>query len=123
MATFSTTNLNDIVAAYSALSGESKQATNEGEPDTHHIEIQNFISVMIQNRFLEGVDLQGLLSDDESCDLTDTHLLAGAGLDKLRALMLGHTRIERISPGHLQSIFASGYMDEWVKAVAAAIAE
>lgn len=44
---------------------------------------------------------------------TDINLLNNADVDTLRSLMTAHNRIDRTADGHLDGLFASGYIDKF----------
>lgn len=44
---------------------------------------------------------------------TDANLLNNADVDTLRSLITAHQRIERTSEGHIDALFASGYLDKF----------
>lgn len=103
-----------IIKEYHALSEESKAASKEGEYPSPHPDLHNLLGNFVRSGFIEMFDWQAWLETIGNEHLKSIEYLEKSDLETLRKLMTAHLRIERFAAGHLQGLFASGYMHAFI---------
>lgn len=110
-----------IVNAIRALKSEAKIDLKATDHLNFHPDLHPIIGMILYNDALGAIDWSKVSVDLLSEKWALAENLADKSTNDLRAMMYQHVRNERFSRGHLQNLFASGYLNKWADAFEASM--
>ena len=106
--TYSNKKYNKVLSAYDAMNTKAECDSTA---------IKNFIATLDGTGFTKDFDWPKWVEDTGEDNITSVAYAKSADEETLRKLMTVHSRKERLSPGHLNNLAKSGYLDALVSAV------
>ena len=109
-------SIKNIINEYHALPNEAKVMRKQGEYPSPHPGLHSLLGLVERLGFIEeDFDWMAWVERIGVDNLDSIVFLKRADLKTLRRLMSSHFRMERFRAGHIQKLFASGYMDVFFK--------
>jgi ABC-type xylose transport system substrate-binding protein len=109
--------ISEIVRSIRTLSDEAKTRLGKNDYFNYHPDLQQVLEMILNNDALGNIDWFNVSADLNAANWHQVENLMGKSTNDLRAIIYSHTRNERFSRGHIQSLAASGYMEKWADAL------